>query len=43
MIREIPLEITHLRNRLRQDFTDKLPEATFGAGEEKERNFFLVH
>ena len=39
MIMEIPLEITHLRNRLRQDFTDKLPEATFGSGEEKERNF----
>ena len=39
MSREIPLEITHLRNRLRQDFTDKLPEATFGSGEEKERNF----
>jgi hypothetical protein len=37
--REIPLEITHLRNRLRQDFTDKLPEATFGSGEEKERTF----
>jgi hypothetical protein len=36
---EIPLEITHLRNRLRQDFTAKLPEATFGFGEEKERNF----
>src|SRR5919109_4015021 len=39
MSREIPLEITHLRNRLRHDFTDKLPEATFGSGEEKERNF----
>ena len=25
MIWEIPLEITHLRNRLRQDFRDKLP------------------
>ncbi len=36
---EIPLEITHLRNRLRQDFTDKLPEATFGSIEDKERNF----
>jgi len=39
MSREIPLEITHLRNRLRQDFTDRLPVATFGSGEEKERNF----
>ena len=25
MSREIPLEITHLRDRLRQDFTNKLP------------------
>jgi hypothetical protein len=39
MIMETPLEIIHLRTRLRQDFTDKLPEATFGSGEEKERNF----
>jgi hypothetical protein len=39
MSREIPLEIAHLRDQLRQDFTDKLPEATFGSGEEKERNF----
>ncbi|MGH8067520.1 MAG: AIPR family protein [Candidatus Entotheonellia bacterium] len=39
MIRETPLEITHLRTRLRQDFRDKLPEVTFGSGEEKERNF----
>jgi hypothetical protein len=39
MIWKIPLEITHLRHRLRQDFTDKLPEATFGSSEEKERNF----
>jgi hypothetical protein len=39
MIMETPLEITHLRTRLRQNFTDKLPEATFGSGEEKERNF----
>jgi hypothetical protein len=31
MMWEIPLEITHLRNRLRQDFTDRLPEATFGS------------
>jgi hypothetical protein len=36
MMREIPLEITHLRNRLRQDFTDKLPESPFGSSEEKE-------
>src|SRR5262245_26137883 len=39
MSREIPLDINHLRNRLRQDFTDKLPEATFGSSEEKESNF----
>jgi hypothetical protein len=39
MSREIPLEIAHLRNRLRQDFMHKLPEATFGSSEEKERNF----
>jgi hypothetical protein len=36
---EIPLEITHLRSRLRQDFTGRLPEARFGNDEEKERNF----
>ena len=28
MSREIPLEITHLRDRLRQDFTGRLPEVT---------------
>ena len=39
MSREIPLEITHLRTRLHQDFTSKLPEATFGTNEEKEKNF----
>ncbi len=39
MNREIPLEITHLRTRLHQDFTSKLPEATFGTNEEKEKNF----
>ena len=37
--REIPLEITHLRDRLRQDFTGRLPEAPFGLLEERERNF----
>jgi hypothetical protein len=36
---EIPLEITHLCDRLRQGFTGKLPEATSGTDEEKERNF----
>ena len=36
---EIPLEIIHLRDRLRQDFTGRLPEARFGNHEEKERNF----
>lgn len=39
MSREIPLEITHLCDRLRQDFTGKLPEATFGTDTDKERNF----
>ncbi len=39
MSREIPLEITHLRDRLRQDFTGRLPEATSSSFEEKERNF----
>jgi hypothetical protein len=36
---EIPLEITHLRYRLRQDFTGRLPEVPFGTDEAKERNF----
>jgi len=36
---EIPLEIIHLCDRLRQDFSGKLPEATSGTDEEKERNF----
>jgi hypothetical protein len=39
MSREIPLEITHLRDRLRQDFTGRLPEATSSSLEERERNF----
>jgi hypothetical protein len=39
MSREIPLEITHLHDRLRQDFTGILPEATSSALEERERNF----
>jgi len=39
MSREIPLEITHLRDRLRQYFTGRLPEATFNSLEERERNF----
>ena len=39
MSRGIPLEITHLRDRLRQDFTGRLPEAPFGLLEERERNF----
>lgn len=39
MSREIPLEITHLRDRLRQDFTGKLLEVTFGTHEDEERNF----
>jgi hypothetical protein len=37
--RGIPLEITHLRDRLRQDFTGRLPEAPSGSLEERERNF----
>lgn len=39
MSREIPLEITHLRDRLRQDFTGRLPEVTSSSLEERERNF----
>jgi hypothetical protein len=39
MSRESPLEITHLRDRLRQDFTGRLPEALSGSLEERERNF----
>lgn len=39
MSREIPLEITHLRDRLRQDFTGRLPEGTSSSLEERERNF----
>jgi len=39
MSREIPLEITHLRDHLRQDFTGRLPEAPSGSLEERERNF----
>jgi len=39
MSREIPLEITHLRDRLRQDFTGRLPEAPSGSLEERERHF----
>ena len=35
MSREIPLEITHLRDRLRQDFTGRLPEAPSGSLEER--------
>lgn len=48
---DIPLEITHLRERLRSDFTTRIPEAQVGANaDEKERNFlsralagFAVH
>jgi hypothetical protein len=39
MSREIPLEITHLRDRLRRDFTGRLPEVPSGSLEERERNF----
>jgi hypothetical protein len=38
-MREIPLEITHLPDRLRADFADKLPEATSGTPEAREANF----
>lgn len=36
---ETPFEITLLRERLRADFTGRLPEATTGTAEERERNF----
>jgi hypothetical protein len=39
MSREIPLEITHLRDRLRRDFTGRLPEVSSGSLEEREKNF----
>jgi|GEM_PF-958777 len=38
-MREIPIEITHLPDRLRADFTDKLPEAASGTPEAREANF----
>jgi hypothetical protein len=38
-MREIPLEITHLPERLRADFAGKLPEATSGTPEAREANF----
>lgn len=36
---EIPLELEHVRTRLRADFTGRLPEATSGTTGEKEVNF----
>jgi energy-coupling factor transporter ATP-binding protein EcfA2 len=39
MSREIPLEVSHLRDRLRQDFIGTLPEARFGSAADKENNF----
>lgn len=36
---ELPIEITHVPGRLRQDFTGKIPEATNGTVDEKEANF----
>lgn len=36
---EIPLEVTHLRERLRQDFTRALPEARSGSAVDRENNF----
>lgn len=38
-MREIPIEITHLPDKLRADFTDKLPEAVTGTPEAREANF----
>src|SRR4051812_24968790 len=39
MMREIPIEITHLPDKLRADFTNRLPEATSGTPEAREANF----
>ena len=36
---EIPLELNHIRDRLRADFTGKIPEAQSGTPDEKEANF----
>ena len=36
---ETPLEITQLPGRLRQEFSGKLPEATIGTPEQREKNF----
>jgi AIPR protein len=39
MMREIPIEITHLPGKLRTDFTGRLPEAASGTPEAREANF----
>jgi AIPR protein len=39
MRQEIPLEIPQLRERLLNDFKGRLPDATTGSEEERERNF----
>lgn len=36
---ETPIEILHLPEKLRQLFAEKLPEATTGSAEERERNY----
>jgi hypothetical protein len=36
---ETPIEMLHLPGQLRQLFADKVPEATSGTQEERERNF----
>jgi hypothetical protein len=39
MTTETPIELLHLPEHLRRDFTGKLPEAVTGSLEERERNF----
>ena len=39
MIQDIPLEISHLTQRLHRDFDALLPPATAGTAEERDRNF----
>lgn len=50
MSQELPLEIPQLHERLRRDFTGKIPEASSGRADEREKNFlsralaaFAVH
>lgn len=36
---EVPLELEHIRTKLRADYTGSIPEATAGSPEEREANF----